>query len=63
MKKINILVGLLLVSLWTQAQQQFFVTPKGKGESYKTIYEALKAAEGVIQKSGYPSEGIEVIIE
>ena len=63
MKKISILVGLLMVSLWTQAQQQFFVTPKGKGESYKTIYESLKAAEGVIQKSGYPSEGIEVIVE
>lgn len=63
MKKLVIVGVLVLMSVFSFAQQQFNVTPKGKGDSYKSIYEALKAVETLIDKSGYPKEGIEVVIE
>ncbi len=54
---------LLLVGFTSQAQQVFTVSnEKGSGD-YTSIYDALDAVAAQVSKSGYPNEGIEVLVK
>ena len=62
--KLFILVGLLLIYSKLSAQKKYYVSNKSNGKhQYATIHQALSAVEKQIKRSGYPKQGIEVIIK
>ena len=62
--KLFILVGELLISSNLSAQKKYFVSIESNGKhQYATIHQALSAVDKQIKRSGYPKQGIEVIIK
>ena len=62
--KLFVLVGVLLIFSNLSAQKKYYVSnePNGKHQ-YATIYQALSAVDKQIKSSGYPKQGIEIIIK
>ena len=62
--KLFFLVGLLLIYSKLSAQKKYYVSSKSNGKhQYATIHQALSAVDKQIKRSGYPKQGIEIIIK
>ena len=62
--KLFTLVGVLFFSPKLSGQKKYYVSNKSNGKHhYGTIHHALSAVEKQIKRSGYPKQGIEVIIK
>ena len=62
--KLFILVGVLLISSKLSGQKKYYVSNGSNGKhQYATIHHALNAVDKQIKRSGYPKQGIEIIIK
>ena len=62
--KLFFLVGLILIYSKLSAQKKYYVSSKSNGKhQYATIHQALSAVDKQIKRSGYPKQGIEIIIK
>ena len=62
--KLFTLVGVLLISSNLSAQKKYYVSNESNGKhQYTTIHQALSAVDKQIKRSGYPKQGIEIIIK